>query len=78
MTPMGFQGGGIMPVQCVEKMRWCVVNVWWEVGSPKNLFTICSERSSAGRRAAQKPQFTCVNEDFEQRMNPDHGIAVRS
>jgi hypothetical protein len=46
--------------------------------SPLNLFMICSERSSAGRRAAQKPQFTGVNEDFEQRMSLDHGLAVRS
>ncbi len=33
---------------------------------------------SAGRRAAQKPEFTWCGEDFEQRMSPDHKLAVRS
>ena len=44
----------------------------------EKLFTICSEKASVGRRAAQKPEFICINEDFEQRMRPNHAFAVRS
>ena len=44
----------------------------------RKLFTICREQPSAGRRAAQKPAFTGVNEDFAPRMSPDQGCAARS
>ncbi len=40
----------------------------------------CLRSVARGRQrgGAQKPQFTRVNEDFEQRIRPDHGIAVRA
>ncbi len=44
------------------------------------LLRTCLRSVARGRQrgGAQKPQFTRVNEDFEQRIRPDHGIAVRS
>jgi hypothetical protein len=47
-------------------------------GISGNLFTICREKPSAGWSAAQKPQCRVIHEDFEPRMSPDHGFAVRS
>ncbi len=73
-------GGWVMVVgHLVEEPQFMVSDQFVTLHPDANLRT-CLRSVARGRQrdGAQKPQFTRVNANFEQRIRPDHGIAVRS